>query len=410
MSDPTSSLHIATLLPGFAAGTLSPADHRTVLTHLAECSGCRAELAAWQAIGDATRAVYGAASGAMGDPLNAVWQRIDAERTVTLGTSGPAHRHSQTQHDAMPPLPPLVAPSAPVEHLGPGSRTPFPGGPHRTRRGALPVVTALLFCLILVAGVIRFELGGRDFAGRIALPAVSPLEGSPVSVDTRDGSVVKILLPEALLVRGDGLGFGLSHDVIPPASESTSRGGYLRIEHVFQGTVSVRSEGATQVVWAGGSGVAEPVPTGAEVTLDPGDTLIAPRAASTAYRNAAATPVDLVTWGMSVNPESSSNQTPLGWVSHDIDLRPDSSLPPGPVEWSLRRVELAAGAELAAPMGALHQFAVSVPPSGSGAGPAVTIGREEDDMFVNAGRNAATLYVVTLEPAAATTPTAQGGG
>jgi hypothetical protein len=126
--------------------------------------------------------------------------------------------------------------------------------------------------------------------------------------------------------------------------------------------------------------------------------------------------VDLVTWGMSVNPQSSNNQTPLGWVSHDIDLRFDASLPPGPVRWRLKQVDLAPGDELAAPTGTLHQFAVSVPPAGMDPGPAITISRESNDTFVNIGRDTATLYVVTLDPVpsaavpSATTPATQGGG
>lgn len=260
----------------------------------------------------------------------------------------------------------------------------------------------MLILLMLVAGVLTWGPGRQDLAGLVVIPAVTVLPSTPDPAGIRAARLVEVTLPDALLVRGNGLGFGLSHDVIPPESETVSKGGYLRIEYVLRGTVGVRSEGPTQVVWAAGDGATETVPSGSEVSLGPGDTLLAPRAASTTYRNTAPTPVDLVTWGMAVNPESQSNQTPIGWVTYGLDLRPGSSLPPGPVRWRLERVDLPPGETLVPSPGALHQFVVVVSPAGMSRKDLPVLGRQGRDTFVNFGMTSAPLYVVTLEPEPAT--------
>jgi hypothetical protein len=399
VNTPTSSPHVATLLPAFAAGTLDPPDERAVRVHLAGCPLCRGELAEWRAIGAATRDVFGDPPGQHPDPLSTVWERVDAVPPATGSAPSPNRRRGRAHRG-----PAAFAPPRMTEHPLGAAATPARSVLDRVRRVPLPIATVLLVLVTLVVGAVGLGLGRPDRAGQAVFPVVSAPEGTPTAPAVE---VVEIPLPESLLVRGDGLGFGLSHDEIPPASETVSNGGYLRIEHVLSGTVSVRSGGPTQVVRAAGDGSAEAVAAGTEVTLAPGDTLVAPRAAASTYRNAAPTPVELVTWGMAVTPESSSDQTAVGWVSHHFDLRSGSSLPPGPVRWRLRRVDLPPGAELAKPPGALHQFAVAVPGFGLTDRPTASVGRKGADTFVNSNPNPVTLYAVTLEPEPSATPVPQ---
>lgn len=47
--------HVTSQLPGYAAGTLAPAERLQVAEHVAGCRGCADQAAAWQAVGSALR-------------------------------------------------------------------------------------------------------------------------------------------------------------------------------------------------------------------------------------------------------------------------------------------------------------------------------------------------------------------
>ena len=70
--------HVAHLLPAYVAGTLEPAERSLAANHLGRCSACRAELAAWEAIGEAVRAPEPAVEGAEDARLAGIWRRIEA--------------------------------------------------------------------------------------------------------------------------------------------------------------------------------------------------------------------------------------------------------------------------------------------------------------------------------------------
>ena len=104
--------------------------------------------------------------------------------------------------------------------------------------------------------------------------------------------------------------------------------------------------------------------------------------------------------------EGASNSTsvpPDEWVSHDVDTSPQPPLPPGAGRLRLRRIELAPKEELAPPPGT-QQFAVTLPENAAGTPRPgsierrVTRGGTEIRSF---GSEPTTVYVVTLEPAAA---------
>lgn len=80
--------HISTLLPTYLNGSLDAASARRVRVHLAACADCRADLAAWQAVGGATQLAtqQTGASAPVPSPMlmHAVWAKIDAQEKAAM--------------------------------------------------------------------------------------------------------------------------------------------------------------------------------------------------------------------------------------------------------------------------------------------------------------------------------------
>lgn len=77
--------HVAEALPAYVNGTLDQASAGQVREHLLRCAACRAELATWEAIGDATQFVAARALPPTAELLDRVWNEIDrTEQPITL--------------------------------------------------------------------------------------------------------------------------------------------------------------------------------------------------------------------------------------------------------------------------------------------------------------------------------------
>jgi hypothetical protein len=214
-------------------------------------------------------------------------------------------------------------------------------------------------------------------------------------------------IPEELIPRGDSLGSGLGHETIPPGTTATWDLPALHVEYVIGGTFTVRSTGPMQIVRAGGGGELESVRSGTDVTLGPGDAMIAPRETTSDYTNPGPTAAEILTWNMHEGASGTTSVPPNEWVSHDVDVSPQPPLPPGPGRLRLRRIELVPKEELA-PRPGTQQFAVTLPENAAGTPRPGSIERRitrSGAAFRNFGSEPVTVYVVTLEPAAMETAT-----
>lgn len=74
--------HIITLLPAYLNRTLDTASAERVRIHLETCGDCRRELAAWEAVREATQLASMSAPAPSPTLMNAVWAKIDAQEKV----------------------------------------------------------------------------------------------------------------------------------------------------------------------------------------------------------------------------------------------------------------------------------------------------------------------------------------
>ncbi|HVC33898.1 MAG TPA: zf-HC2 domain-containing protein [Chloroflexota bacterium] len=73
--------HVVPMLPAFINGTLDRLEAGQVRQHLMRCAGCRAELAAWEAVGDAAWAATEQARLPSAELWGRVWNEIDGSET-----------------------------------------------------------------------------------------------------------------------------------------------------------------------------------------------------------------------------------------------------------------------------------------------------------------------------------------
>lgn len=393
--DFTADEHVADRLPAYVNGTLRPAERVALHAHLEQCPACTTELAAWEAIRAATRSLPSQVLSAPGSVLDRLW--------VAMDQMDPLEGHMVTER--MP-----VQTSIPASIPRALSR-PAPLGPHSTgdagqaygldalRHVLAMLATAALVLLTLGASYVAFQ---RSHTGRESGQSVSMLAPGRPAEET----LLDLAIPREMIPRGDAPGSGFIHYTLPPGTTTTWDSPALRIEYVLAGGYTVRSQGPMQVVRAGGSVEPASIPTGTETTLGPGDAMIAPRETTSIYITSGSDPVELLFWEVNEGEQAMTDPTPSGWITYDVDLNHQPPLPMGAGRLRLRRIELAAEEELAPPPGTL-QLAVTLPENTAGT---PTAGHLEHRVEAsgaairNSGPTPTTVYVITLEPAAAGTP------
>jgi hypothetical protein len=268
------------------------------------------------------------------------------------------------------------------------------------RWASAQLVTALLLLLTLGLGYRAFG-PGRPAARPPELPAIVATPGTPTPAGPAEEALLAVALPAEVLPRGDGVGFGLGHNTVPPGTRSrwdASRGACcpgVRIEYVLEGSYAVRAEGPIRVERA--DGAAAEVGAGTEVVLGPGDAVVSRYETAFESANPGATPVELLLVVL-VDHYVLADPALPGWIENEIALATDTelSVPPGPAALRLRRVALAPDAVLQPPPDAGGHLVVTTSPG-------VRLARvPTGDPLValrNQGRNPVTLYVATLESA-----------
>jgi len=162
--------HVAHLLPGYIAGTLDAADHGDVLSHLAGCPACLAELAAWRVIQRATQEMYHEAPLTETDDngLLQLWRRIDATANSEQSSRLPAPSTVPDRHE----------PSAPA-----GRRSVLAS---LIRRPIAHWATAALIVLVLAGSFLAFGPGRSWRMEHVPaiLPAIGGTPATPEAVVT----------------------------------------------------------------------------------------------------------------------------------------------------------------------------------------------------------------------------------
>lgn len=74
-------------LPAYTNGTLTPEERRRVSAHLSSCDACRAELASWRTVGNASRSVSSRVPDLPEAMMKRVWSRIE-EDEPSVSNSG----------------------------------------------------------------------------------------------------------------------------------------------------------------------------------------------------------------------------------------------------------------------------------------------------------------------------------
>jgi hypothetical protein len=265
------------------------------------------------------------------------------------------------------------------------------------------LATAALVLLTLGTSYVAFQRSHTNTkSGQPAsIPAlVAPATPSP---SRPAEELLDLPIPDEMIPRSDALGSGLGHETIPPGSTATWDLPALHVEYVISGTFTVRPTGSMQIVRAGGGGELESVRSGTEITLEPGDAMIAPRETTSDYTNPGPAPAEILTWSMHESATGTASVPPNEWVSHDVDTSPQPPLPAGAGRLRLRRIELAPKEELA-PLPGTLQFAVTLPENAAGTPAPGSVERRvsrSGAAIRNFGSEPTTVYVFTLEPAAA---------
>ena len=198
-------------------------------------------------------------------------------------------------------------------------------------------VAALLLALLGAAALIRFIAWGDSSGPSKGGPAIfAPATPSPEAAG--EETLLEVTLPVDVVPAGMLGSMLLSHDTIP-ANSVTTRASWeccpgAKVFLILDGSVSVVSDGAMQVIWHGRPGEIETMANGSEADLGPGDAVAMRNEASQTWTTGARE-VDIVTQTLiagsvpgSQIPGRMGRQHLHGRPQHDRLAR--RSLPPQP--------------------------------------------------------------------------------
>ena len=188
------------------------------------------------------------------------------------------------------------------QHTGHPQRASAVSPPRVGRRGGWALIQLATAALLLLT------LGLGYLALRPSTPPDLRLAALPVL--TAEETLLDLPIPADMIPRGDPLGSSLAHYTLPPDTTTTWDVRQMRVDYVSSGTYTVRSEGSVQIVRAGGIDELASVPSGTEITLGPGDAMIAPRETTSDYTNPGPDPAELLTWGVNEGVASHARSHP----------------------------------------------------------------------------------------------------
>jgi hypothetical protein len=170
----------------------------------------------------------------------------------------------------------------------------------------------------------------------------------------------------------------------------------LRVTYVLTGTITVQGEGPAELIRFGHAPAS--VAAGAEIALEPDDALIGRVETAFGYSNVGPEAVELMSWTLS---DHSTNTVPVpaDWAFPNNRFHLSIvSVPPGSLRLRLRWVDVAEGGAVPAPAAGGLQFTAPLAANQAGTPVAAVLGNTSDGAIRNLGKEAITLYVLTLEP------------
>jgi hypothetical protein len=238
----------------------------------------------------------------------------------------------------------------------------------RPSRWLSPVLVAAM--VVLVLGVSLDQSGWHPGDGRSGHSAiVAP--GTPAPAAT-DETLVEVPVPANLVPVDSLAAIGMAEITIPPGTyqqtpdEASGNPGVLAT-YILEGTVTVVSNEAMQVIRAGGAGVVTDVPAGTDIVLQQGDTLITHKSPDEQWINAGPADVQLIAMEIYGGPAGTSSfpqavRTDSGpgelWTNNGYDYEINMSLPRDePMVLRLRIVTVPADTILPLPANAIIQVA-----------------------------------------------------
>lgn len=276
-----------------------------------------------------------------------------------VAATATAHRNGHAAGEDAPRL--IVLPPVEPAAAGPLSGWAPPALPDAAARaprwdGWAWLATVALALVVAVAGAIAWAQ--RSAEQPRVIPAAAQATPTPAPTQPGAGETVFTLdLPGGTLP-AESFGVTFDQRTMPPQSTSTeTSAGPLMIRAIVSGAAQVQS-GARLEVWrAGGAGGWQAVPADAPLALAAGDVVLLRGAASLAWVNESAGPVEMIAW--QTTNGAGNSEVPGGWTLHDNTTTHIVNLehPEQAAQLGLRRVELAPGDDIAPAAGSwLTQF------------------------------------------------------
>jgi hypothetical protein len=298
------------------------------------------------------------------------------ESTVPIAT--PLPRHATTRAIAH-----QAAASAPRRAVA----RPLPSG--RWLAAVAVVVAVALPLAILASGAWR---GSREEKPR-TIPAAFASAAGPETV-------LQLVVPAGTIPDADKYAPIIEHVTVVPDKpiRATSAMGAccpgVQVDYMLSGSATYRSDAPAGVSRDPGSGAWEPVPAGTEITLHDGEAYWRRSDAGWQMTNLGSEDVQLLHLILTANTYPS---WPPGWNWHNYHWAfPAPSGPLGELEVTVRRQDLAAGAEVAAPPAGDAQATLDLDISAG-----ANIFQGGDGAARNNGDAPATVYVLVLHPSGA---------